>query len=122
MLAAAGPGSPSTLLAAELRQLGGAVSRPAPGAGALPCVEGRFLLFGVAVAADADSAAAGLASAHRLVDALAPWSTGRRYLNFTETPVPASSAYAPASLERLRAVRAAVDPTGLFRANHPVTN
>ena len=99
---------------------GGAVSRPAPGAGALPCIEGQFLLFGVAVAPDADAAAAGSASADRLVDALAPWSTGRRYLNFTEVPVPAASGYDPGSLARLRAVRAAVDPTGLFRANHPV--
>ncbi len=120
VLATAGPGSASALLAAELRQLGGAVSRPAPGAGALPCIEGQFLLFGVAVAPDADAAAAGSASADRLVDALAPWSTGRRYLNFTEVPVPAASGYDPGSLARLRAVRAAVDPTGLFRANHPV--
>jgi hypothetical protein len=78
------------------------------------------MLFGVAVAPDADAAAAGSASADQLVDALAHWSTGRRYLNFTEVPVPAASGYDPASLDRLRAVRAAVDPAGLFRANHPV--
>jgi hypothetical protein len=122
VLSVAGPGSGSALLAAELRQLGGAVGRPAPGAGALACVDGAFLLFGVAVAPDAQAAAAGQASADRLVDALAPWSTGRRYLNFTEHRVPAASGYAPAALERLRAVRAAVDPIGLFRANHPVTD
>ena len=121
VLSVAGPGSSSALLAAELRQLGGAMSRPAPGAGAMPCVEGQFLLFGVAVAPDADAAAAGQASADRLVATLAPWSTGRRYLNFTETSVPSASGYDRTSLDRLRRVRAAVDPTGLFRANHPVT-
>jgi hypothetical protein len=121
VLSVAGPGSGSALLAAELRQLRGAVGRPAPGAGALPCVEGAFMLFGVAVAPSPEAARAGQASADRLVGALAPWSTGRRYLNFTEHPVPAASGWAPAALDRLRAVRAAVDPTGLFRANHPVT-
>ena len=46
----AGPGSGSTLLAAELRQLGGALARPADGAGALPMLDGKFVLFAVAVA------------------------------------------------------------------------
>jgi FAD/FMN-containing dehydrogenase len=122
VLEVAGPGSGSTLLAAELRQLGGAVGRPAPGGGALPRIDGAFMVFGVAVAPDAQAARAGQAGADRLVEALAPWSTGRRYLNFTERPVPAASGYDPASLERLRAVRRAVDPAGLFRANHPVTD
>jgi hypothetical protein len=120
VLATAGPGSSSSLLAAELRQLGGALSRPAAAAGALPFIDGQFLVFAVAVAPDADSAAAGQASADRLVDALAAWSTGRRYLNFTEASVAASSGYDTASFERLRRIRAAVDPVGVFRANHPV--
>lgn len=119
-LGVAGPGSGSTLLAAELRQLGGALARPAPAAGALPCLEGQFMLFGVAVAMDAGSAARGQADADRLVGALAPWSSGRRYLNFTEASVDASAGYDPDSWARLRAVRAAVDPTGAFRANHSI--
>jgi len=45
-LALTGRGSGSTLLAAELRQLGGALGRPAEGAGALPMLDGRFILFG----------------------------------------------------------------------------
>ncbi len=122
LLAVAGPGSGSALLAAELRQLGGAVGRPAPGAGPLPCIDGAFLLFGVAVAPDAQAARVGQASATRLVEALTPWSTGGRYLNFTERSVPAASGYDPAAWHRLRRVRAAVDPTGLFRANHPITD
>jgi hypothetical protein len=51
-LALTGRDSGSTLLAAELRQLSGALGRPADGAGALPMLEGRFVLFGVAIAAE----------------------------------------------------------------------
>ncbi len=42
------PGRGRTLLMAELRQLGGALGRPAAGAGALPMLDGEFVLFAVA--------------------------------------------------------------------------
>jgi hypothetical protein len=119
-LAAAGPGSGSTLLAAELRQLGGALARPADGAGALPCFDGAFLLFGVGIAAGPEMTAATVASAERLVRDLQPWANGRQYLNFTERRVDTSAGYRPEQWERLRAIREAVDPTGVFRANHSI--
>ncbi|HUA73887.1 MAG TPA: FAD-dependent oxidoreductase, partial [Solirubrobacteraceae bacterium] len=46
-LSVAGEGSP--LLAAELRQLGGALAAAPAGAGARGCFEGEFLLFGVGI-------------------------------------------------------------------------
>jgi FAD/FMN-containing dehydrogenase len=119
-LALTGRGSGSTLLAAELRQLGGALARPAEGAGALPTLDGRFVLFGVAVAATPQLAEQGHADATALVDALRAHSSGRDYLNFAEQPVDVGRAYAEEAWGRLQAVRAAVDPTGLLVANHPV--
>jgi hypothetical protein len=54
------------------------------------------------------------------VRALAPWSDGRLYLNFTEEPVDPAAAYAHDAWRRLQAVRAGYDPAGLFRANHEI--
>ncbi|HEX5560539.1 MAG TPA: FAD-binding oxidoreductase [Nocardioidaceae bacterium] len=119
-LALTGRGSGSTLLAAELRQLGGALGRPAEGAGALPMLDGRFILFGVAIAATPELAARGHADATALVDALAPYSSGRDYLNFAETKVDVSASYRAETWRRLTGVRSAVDPAGVLKANHEV--
>jgi hypothetical protein len=56
----------------------------------------------------------------RLTDALAPFSTGTQYLNFAENPVDARSAYRPEVWTQLTGIRSAVDPHGVFAANHPV--
>jgi FAD/FMN-containing dehydrogenase len=120
LLEAAGPGSGTSLLSAEVRQLGGAVGRPAPDGGALTHLEGDFLVFGVAVAPTPEAAAQGRADARRLVEAVSPWSRGRSYLNFSEVTTAADTAYDEATLVRLAAVRDAVDPERRIVANHPV--
>ena len=81
----AGPGSASTLLVNELRQLGGALSRPHPGAGAMPMLDGEFLALGVGIAATPEMGAAGAAGRRR--DSSRRWrrsASGRQYLNFVE--------------------------------------
>ncbi len=119
-LAQVGHGTSTSLLAAELRQLGGALGRPAPGAGAVPMIDGEFVLFAVAIAATPEMAAAGQADADALVAAMAPWANGRQYLNFVEHAVDARAGYDDESWARLQAVRAAVDPAGTFVSNHAV--
>jgi FAD/FMN-containing dehydrogenase len=42
------------------------------------------------------------------------------YLNFAETPRPTDTPWTTPALERLRAVKATVDPDNLLRANHSV--
>jgi hypothetical protein len=69
---------------------------------------------------DAESGAAGHAAAARLREALAPFANGRQYLNFAENPVDVASAYPDRSWRQLSGIRSAVDPDGLFVANHPV--
>jgi hypothetical protein len=118
LLGVAGPGSGSSLLVTELRQLGGAIGRPAAGAGALPCVEGQFLLFGCAIAATPQMAMAGRADADRLIAATAPWHGSRLYLNFVENSIDTTAGYDPVAYRRLQSVRAALDPAGVFYANH----
>ena len=121
LLAAAGPDSGASLLVpAELRQLGGALGRPAPDGGALSCVDGAFALFSCGIAATPEMGAAAVVDATRVCRRCSRGRRGREYLNFAEEPVPAGTAFEPAALRRLRAIRAAVDPSGLFVANHAI--
>jgi hypothetical protein len=119
-LAKAGPGSGSSLLSAELRQLGGALARPAEGAGALPMLDGKFVLFGVAIAMTPEMGAQGHADANALVDAMAAHSSGRDYLNFAESSVDVRKSFPLETWRRLKGIRSAVDPAGHLLANHPV--
>ena len=119
-VAATGPGSGSSLVMAELRQLGGAIARPAPGGGAVPSFDGQFLAFALGMAPDAGTEILSREHARRALDALEPWHGGRQYLNFVEEPADASIGYAPDAYRRLREIRRRVDPTGLFRAAHVI--
>lgn len=120
LLGEVGPGSRTSLLAAEVRHLGGALQSPPPDAGVLSHLPEEYALFCVAIAPVPEAAAAGLADADRVLAAMGPWDSGRSFLNFTERPVEAATAYDAAALARLRRVRAEVDPTGVFVANHRV--
>lgn len=117
-VASAGADSGTTLLSAEIRHAGGALGRLDPDGGALSQLPGAYTAFFVAVAATPELAAQGRKDAARAAEALRPWSSGHRFLNFTEEAADVSSAFAPETLARLRAVRAEVDPTGVFVANH----
>ena len=119
-VAAAGPGSGSSLLVAELRQLGGALGRPAPSHGALPMLDADFALFAVGMAMSPEMAAAAAADGRRLVEAMGPWTNGRTYLNFREGPADVSTGYRDDVLTRLRRIRAAVDPQSVMHANHEI--
>ena len=115
-----GPDARTSLLMAELRQLGGALGRPHEGGGVLSHLDGRFALFAGAIAATPELGAQGHADAVRLSGALAPWANGKSYLNFSENPVDARTAYADGAWTQLKGIRSAVDPHGTFAANHPV--
>jgi FAD/FMN-containing dehydrogenase len=117
---AAGPESDSTLMIAELRQLGGALARTPERHGVLPRLDGSFLLFACAVPMGPGTAVAGRAHAERLTGALDPWSSGRRYQNFAERPLRPESFFEPDVLSRLAEIKAQVDPDGVFQANHPI--
>lgn len=120
LLAASGPGSGSTLVVTELRQLGGALGRPASDAGALPNLDGQFVLFTVGIAPTPDAVEVGLSDAARTVSSVAPWVTGSQYLNFAEETVDVRAGYNPEQWARLQQVCAAVDPEGRIVANHRV--
>jgi hypothetical protein len=119
-LAEAGPAATTSLLIAEIRQLGGALGRPHPGAGAVSHFEGQFLVFAAAIAATPEMGAQGHADAVRLTSALASWANGKSYLNFAEEPVDVRSGYPESAWVQLTGIRSAMDPDALFVGNHPV--
>lgn len=113
----AGPGSGSPLLMLEIRQNGGALSRPAEGHGALATLPGSYMTFLGGLVTDAESLAANEASIAQVAAALAPYEAGK-YLNFVEKPADAGAFFSPETLQRLREVKAAYDPENVFQANH----
>ena len=52
--------------------------------------------------------------------ALAPWAAGQMYLNFAETQRPAAPFWTAPAWQRLRQIKADIDPGDMIRSNHPV--
>jgi hypothetical protein len=120
LVAAAGPGSGSPLLSVEVRQLGGALGRPAAGGGAVSHLDADFVLFGIGIAMSPEMGAAVAGHVDVIREALAPWEAETAYLNFAERSLPGERIFGPYAHHRLRGVKTAYDPADLFRANHPV--
>ncbi|MGY1722175.1 FAD-binding oxidoreductase [Blastococcus sp. SYSU DS0533] len=120
LLEVAGAGAADAPPMIELRQLGGALGRPAPGAGVLPQLDGRFALFTGGLAFTPEMSADSERRTTGVVRAMAPWANGRRYLNFSESRVDVRQGYREQDWQRLRAVREQVDPLGVIVANHAV--
>ncbi|MDP9793464.1 FAD/FMN-containing dehydrogenase [Catenuloplanes nepalensis] len=123
LLEAAGPGVETPVLAFEIRQLGGALSRAPEVPNAVGHRDAKFSVFAAAAGAP------GMEKELREplfgpVRALAPWATGGRQINFfsgyeTEA-ADVATGYEPAAWERLRTIKTAVDPGNLFRVNHNI--
>lgn len=114
LLELAGPGADCIDLVVELRQLGGAVGRPSVVPNAVDHRDAAFALSTLSLPDDRPPL---------VVDGMAPWGTGRRYLNFLAGPDSsrlAESGYEPATFSRLAAIKARVDPDNLFRFNHNI--
>ena len=75
-------------------------------------------MFGVGIAVPAASEALA-ASLGRLLSRVEPWRARADYLNFAEHERPAERLWGD-RVHRLRALKNAVDPTGVIRSNHPV--
>lgn len=116
-----GPDSGTEVFMAELRLLGGALSHSANGAGAIDRIDGSHVVFLVCVAPTPEAAAAGEAAISGVLAAVEPWRAERNFLNFADRPVDVSRVFDAETWQRLQAVKADVDPAGLFLANHAIT-
>ncbi|HET8743115.1 MAG TPA: FAD-binding oxidoreductase, partial [Gaiella sp.] len=117
LVAAVGPESGSPLAMVELRQLGGALGRHAPGAGARATLPGSLVLMALGVPENEESEATVRAYLESLDRAVDPYRVGD-YANFVMEPTDASRFFDPDTWARLRQVKAAYDPGDLFRGNH----
>jgi len=120
LVAVAGPDADTQLSSVEVRHLGGALARPAPGGGAQPSIDANHVLFAGGLAPTPDLAGAVRAQAQAVKDALAPWHAGYDYYNFEQTPAPAAAVLPPASNRRLQEIKAAYDPDQMIISAHPV--
>ena len=119
LLATAGPGTGSLLAMLQLRHMGGALGRRAPGAGARAMLPGQVCMMALGVTPDAAMTAAVHATVDAVERAVEPWRAGD-YPNFIERPVDTSRFFDPETWERLRAVKAAYDPDDAMRGNHRI--
>lgn len=116
----AGADSGSPLLSVEVRQLGGALANSSPSNGALSSIDAEFALYAVGMAMAAEMKAAVEAHAAKVQDALADWSAGRSFMNFTERRADPGDFFDAATHERLRRVKAEYDPDDVLRGNHSI--
>ena len=117
---AAGPGAAFPLLSVEMRHLGGEFARPRPGNGALACLDAHYMLFAVSMTPVPELVAPVTAQVEMIKNALAPWGARQMYLNFAETQQPAAPFWTEQAHQRLRRIKANVDPADVIRANHPI--
>ena len=115
LLKVAGPDVEVPLAAIEIRLMGGALSRPAALPNAVAGREGAFSL-GVVAPAPPPMMAAAHAATGQVIDALEPWSMETSLVNFAGHGGEAAvrRAWTPDVLERLRQVKATVDPRNVF--------
>jgi FAD/FMN-containing dehydrogenase len=111
----------SALLHVEVRHLGGGAAVHSPDHGVLDAIDQPFVAFTFGLAPDGDARAAVDHHVERVLGALGPWDSGRRYLNFAESAMDPRSIFPTATYERFLRVKATYDPTDLFAANHSIT-
>jgi hypothetical protein len=117
---AAGPDTDSPLLLAELRQLGGALARPAENGGALDKLDAQWVMLGIGMLMDPAMKDPIVGQLDRLADALKPWAAEGGYFNYAERPCDVDAILPAATCERLAHVKRSWDPDDLVRANHSV--
>jgi FAD/FMN-containing dehydrogenase len=110
LLALTGPAAASPQILVEVRQLGGAFSRPGEHPSAFASRDAAYSLLTVGIAevpGVEDHAAA-------ILSAMGPWVGAHRLPNFTFTPEEYVDAYDEVTLARLRRARRTYDPDGVM--------
>ena len=120
LVRAVGPESGSSLFSAELRHLGGELSRPSSEKGAVGALDAGFALHVIGMAPTPEMAAAAHEQFAVVRRALAPWQAERTYFNFTERRADGRELYGELTHRRLRELKARYDADELLFAAHPI--
>ena len=120
----AGEGSNSPLIMVEIRQLGGALSRPPADLNPMGRRDARFILNGIGATFSPEMAQAVQAYLAYIAEAVKPYASGTEYVNFMDldgaTPERVKAAYSPEDWERLVELKDRRDPHNLFRFNRNI--
>ncbi len=104
----------------ELRQVGGAASRPVGSGGAVSSLDGEFLLHAVALAPVPEALAPADAAVKAVTARLEPWKIDALALTFIDGGGVDPAAGYGASLDRLRELKRRFDPERRFAAARAV--
>jgi FAD binding domain-containing protein len=117
----AGPDSGTPLLLTEIRQMGGALSRPDENGGALSHLDAEFAMLGIGLPMTPELGQAIESHLDRLHEAMAPWAAGGGYFNFAERACDADAILPPDVCSRLADVKRKWDPEGRIVGSHAVS-
>jgi FAD binding domain/Berberine and berberine like len=116
----AGAGAAFPLTSVEVRHLGGELARARPGRGALACLDADYMLFAVGSVPVPELVGPVTAQVEAIKSALAQWAARQMYLNYADRQHPAAPFWTDQAYQRLRQIKADVDPGDLIRSNHPI--
>jgi hypothetical protein len=88
--------------------------------GAVGTIDAGFVCFATGIAAGEEMKRFVEARVTALRAALGPWTADRGNFNFANSPRGGESLFPPDTYRGLQWVKAAYDPTDLFRASHPI--
>ena len=108
------------LLSVEIRHLGGELGRARPEHGALASIAAQYAMYAVGMAPAPELEARVRSQVQAVKQALTPWAAAHMYLNFAETRRHAAAFFTEQAYNRLRRIKAAVDPDDVIRSNHPI--
>ena len=115
-------GIPAPMGQLHIHQMGGAISRLPAGATAFGNRESGFLMNYIGLWLDPAQDAANTAWVKRASEAMEPYGTGARYVNFLadEGEAGVRSAYEAETFSRLQKLKAQYDPTNFFHLNQNI--
>jgi hypothetical protein len=108
------------LVSVEVRHLEGALGRPDPNGGVLSHLEASYAMYSVGSTMGPVTAAAIEERLGEIRAAVEPWLAAATYFNFADGDVDPRDLYPGGAFERLAAIRAQLDPGGLFRSRHAI--
>jgi hypothetical protein len=116
----AGPEADTPPVWAELLPIGGELKRTRPASGALAAIDAEYQLSAGGPAPSPQAVPAAGRSVAAVLTAMRPWAARRCTSTSADTSRDPASFWTPKACDRLRRIKAAVDPDDLIHSNHPV--
>jgi len=117
---AAGAGAAVPLISVAVRHLEGELGRDRPASGALSSVEAKYVMYAVGMTPTPELRDVVRGQVEAVKQAMTPWAARHMILSLADTRRPVEDFWAAPAFERLRAIKATVDPENLIRANHTI--